>query len=383
MSGKIYLVGNEGELLKMEESPYEAEALLQILLAEYPDLLAGDQMRPTAPRRWLLISRELSVPGDETEKGRWSLDHLFIDQEGIPTLVEVKRSSNTQIRREVVGQMLDYAANGTLYWSLDQITSAFERRCERDGADPDAVIADLLRDEAESDPAEFWQSVKTNLQAGRVRLVFVADQIPQELRRIIEFLNDQMDPAEVLGVEVPQFVGEGRQALVPRVVGMTAEAERRKTVGTITSRRWDEESFFEELTRQRPSIEVEAAQRLLNWARANGLEVRWGSGSKNGSFSPKARIDNDIAHLFAVYTDFNIQFAFAAMNVPPFDQLEGRRELANRLRSVVAGLEFGDDKLEAWPFSGRGTVTTGNVEAFLEVWDWFLAQLYERRRADL
>ena len=29
-----------------------------------------------------------------------------------PTLVEVKRSSDTRIRREVVGQMLDYAANG-------------------------------------------------------------------------------------------------------------------------------------------------------------------------------------------------------------------------------------------------------------------------------
>ena len=39
MSGKIYLVGGDGELLAMEEEPYEAEALLQRLLAEYPDLM--------------------------------------------------------------------------------------------------------------------------------------------------------------------------------------------------------------------------------------------------------------------------------------------------------------------------------------------------------
>lgn len=199
MSGKIYLVGDSGDLMVMDEAPYKAEELLQKLLADYPDLLAGDQMRPSAPRRWLLVSRELSVPDDESEKGRWSLDHLFIDQEGIPTLVEVKRSSNTQIRREVVGQMLDYAANGTVYWSLEQILAAFERRCDRDGLDPDQAVRTFLGDESEWESSDFWQATKTNLQAGRIRLVFVADRIPPELRRIIEFLNEQMDPAEVLG----------------------------------------------------------------------------------------------------------------------------------------------------------------------------------------
>jgi len=53
----------------------------------------------------------------------------------------------------------------------------------------------------------FWEQVKTNLQARKIRLIFVADQIPSELRRIIEFLNTQMDPAEVLAIEVRQFVG--------------------------------------------------------------------------------------------------------------------------------------------------------------------------------
>ena len=38
------------------------------------------------------------------------MDHLYIDQNAWPTLVEVKRSKDTRIRREVVGQMMDYAA---------------------------------------------------------------------------------------------------------------------------------------------------------------------------------------------------------------------------------------------------------------------------------
>jgi hypothetical protein len=62
------------------------------------------------PRRFLLVRREAPVPDRENGGIRWSIDHLFLDQDAIPTLVEVKRSSDTRIRREVVGQMLDYAA---------------------------------------------------------------------------------------------------------------------------------------------------------------------------------------------------------------------------------------------------------------------------------
>ena len=47
----------------MEELPYDAEKALQELLAEHPDLLAGDQIDSNEPRRWLLVSREMPVPG--------------------------------------------------------------------------------------------------------------------------------------------------------------------------------------------------------------------------------------------------------------------------------------------------------------------------------
>ena len=54
--------------------------------------------------------------------------------------------------------------------------------------------------------------------------MFVADEIPRELRRIIEFLNEKMSSVEVLGVEIRQYRGEGISALVPRVVGQTESA---------------------------------------------------------------------------------------------------------------------------------------------------------------
>jgi hypothetical protein len=111
VAGRVYLLKEDSKLLAMDEAPYDSESLLQKLLADHPDLLAGDQIDAEEPRRWLLVTREIAVPGEQDGAGRWSLDHLFLDQDAIPTLVEVKRSSDTRIRREVVSQMLDYRAN--------------------------------------------------------------------------------------------------------------------------------------------------------------------------------------------------------------------------------------------------------------------------------
>lgn len=213
MSGGIYLIQNDGGLVEMTEQDYASEDLLQKLLADHPNLLAGDQIDATEPRRWLLVSRELSLASEEDGAGRWSVDHLFLDQDAIPTIVEVKRSTDSRIRREVVGQMLDYAANAVVYWPVEMLRA----RLEESQKAPEQELYEFLGSGV--DLNDFWQKVKTNLQAGRVRLIFVADKVPAELRRVVEFLNLQMDPAEVLAVEIKQYTGQGLKTLVPRVFG--------------------------------------------------------------------------------------------------------------------------------------------------------------------
>ena len=181
-------------------------------------------------QRWLLVKREVGVPGSATAGPRWSLDHLFIDDQAVPTLVEVKRSDDTRIRREVVGQMLDYAANGVVYWPAERLRSDFEARCAREGLDPLDELRSSLGDEVE--PERFWDDVEQNLRSGRVRLLFVSESIPPELRRVIEFLNERMSPTEVLGIEIKQYLGSGDlKTLVPRVVGQTEQARLQKVGG--------------------------------------------------------------------------------------------------------------------------------------------------------
>ena len=93
------------------------------------------------------------------------MDHLFLDQDAVPTLVEVKRSSDTRIRREVVGQMLDYAANAVVYWPVERLRATFEASCETTGRDSQDVVLELVEDGETVDG--FWDRVSTNLRAAR------------------------------------------------------------------------------------------------------------------------------------------------------------------------------------------------------------------------
>lgn len=206
MASGVFVLKDKDTLVPMEAADFASENDFQLLLAKFPELLSGDQIDPSSPRKWILVRREMAVPSEENGGGPWSLDHLFLDQDGVPTLVEVKRKADSRIRREVVGQMLDYAANCVVYWPVEGLQADLEATSAAQEKSSAEALSEVLGPEASE--AEFWLKVKTNLEAGRIRLLFVADAIPPELRRIIEFLNKQMNPAEVLGVELRQFVGQ-------------------------------------------------------------------------------------------------------------------------------------------------------------------------------
>ena len=193
----VFVLRDEATLVPMAAASFATEDDFQRLLASFPELLAGDQIDTEVPRRFMLVAREQGIADGEGGGARWSLDHLFLDQDGIPTLVEVKRGTDTRIRREVVGQMLDYAANSILHWPVEELRARFGSRCGEEGRDPEAVLAELIGPGRNGEG--FWSQVRTNLQAGRVRLLFVADRVPPELRRVVEFLNRQMQPAAMPG----------------------------------------------------------------------------------------------------------------------------------------------------------------------------------------
>lgn len=359
----------------MEETPYDSENLLQDLLATHPDLLAGEQINVEEPRRWILVTREMSVPDQVDGNARWSLDHLFLDQDAVPTLVEVKRSSDTRIRREVVGQMLDYAANAVAYWPVEEIRAKFERRCDESGESPEAVLKNVLG--LEEDTNDYWNRVKTNLQAGKIRLVFLADVIPAELRRIVEFLNAQMDPAEVIAIEVKQFIGKGMKTLVPRVLGQSESARQKKTSSSSNANQWDESLFFERILKSRGTDECAVARKCLNWAKDNGLRIWWGKGKNDGSFFPL--YDNRFGKnfLFSVWSYGRVELQFQHMKTPPFNDELKRWEIAQFI-SAATGALISKDSLGKRPSFGLDLLVDPKaLNSFLTSFDWVLEKIRE------
>lgn len=379
MYGKIYLRQPDGSLRAMCEAPFDREDILQKLLEDYPDLLAGEQMNPEEPRRWLLIGREQGVPDEVGASNRWSVDHLFLDQEGIPTLVEVKRSTDTRIRREVVGQMLDYAANAVLYWPVENIRLTWEQQCGHREMDPGELILELLGRGGEGLELveNFWETVKTNLQAGRIRMVFLADIIPPELRRVVEFLNGQMDPAEVVAVEVRQFIGDGLQSLVPRVLGQTATAQKRKAGASRPGRQWDEVSFLADLETRSGSGAKRIAQGLVAWTASQVKRVWWGNGFKDGSFVPMASLPGGVeAVLFSIWTNGSVELGFQYLQrKTPFNLEENRIELLSRLRAIP-GLDLPVDSYNRRPNFPLAVLENPEaLEQFKQVMAWAFAGL--------
>jgi len=376
VSGGIYLIRDGDQLVEMTEQLYSSEEILQSLLAQYPNLLAGDQMDSDSPRRWLLVSREMALPSDELEGGRWSVDHLFLDQEGIPTLVEVKRSSDTRLRREVVGQLLEYAANAVLYWPVERIAEEFLNECERQGSDPDEQLQDVAGSDVEADT--FWDRVRTNLQAGRVRLVFVADVVPRELRRIVEFLNEQMAPADVFALEVKQFTGGGLTTLVPRLIGATERKPSPRSTGQ--RRHWSEEEFFAQLESGHGTAIADASRKLLTGLRGiEGVEIWWGQGMRTGSLTPwilKGAVKYQFFTLYSARA--RIEFSFGVLkNRPEFESAERREELRCRL-NALDGFDIPPEGIEKWPsLPVEPLLDDENRKRFVGIIEWLVEEIYK------
>lgn len=206
-----------GKLVKLDPDSSSSESQgLQIWLAEHPELLGGEEMDPNDPRRFLLVKREV-------HDSSGFLDHLFIDQAAVPTFVEAKLASNSDSRRKVVGQLLDYASEAATSWTADRLAGWLTERCTGEGLDPAEVLGDF--EPTPSDPDSFWNVAQENLRAGNVRLMFACDEVPPSLQRIIEYLNERMDPTEVLALQVQCLRAEGQRIYSSTLIGATERAQ--------------------------------------------------------------------------------------------------------------------------------------------------------------
>ena len=346
--GNVYVLQNDGGTVPMNRIWCKDEDReLQQILEKNPDLLPGDQINPDDPRSWLLIKREMPVQDPSTGSDRWSVDFFFVDQDAVPTFVECKRFHDTRARREVVGQVLEYAANGHYYWTRDTIRGFAAKSAQDKGTTLEEALR-TLRGDDDNDVEAFLEQVEGNLREGQVRIVFFLEDSPFELRSVVDFLNKQMERSEVLLVEARQYEREGLKVVVPVLFGYTEEARMVKKPPRPPPpgrRKWDEVSFFEELRANVDGGSVEAVRRLYDHCESLGCVMSWGTAKRRGSFNVKC-LSMCPRSFLTICTDGQLRFNFGWLTES--EQAEQLREQLKPVASDVVGISLPDDFRDRW-----------------------------------
>ncbi|PBB18859.1 hypothetical protein FJ420_06825 [Mesorhizobium sp. B3-1-3] len=187
------------------------EAAIQDLIHRFPSCLPIAEIDPLFANP-VSICRELSTPAGP-------IDNFMVTPTGLPVLVECKLWRNPEGRREVVGQILDYAKELAL-WTSSDLQREASRRVGREGN----VILDLVRAAGNDvDEISFNDALTLNLRRGRFLLLIVGDGIRVGVETIAEYLQGHSGLHFTLGlVEMPIYqLVDGARIVVPRVLAKT------------------------------------------------------------------------------------------------------------------------------------------------------------------
>ena len=283
MAGKIYLINNDDELVEINEKKHTRELDFQDIIKTHPDLIPGDQIDSEDPRRWLFVGEEVHFP--TLGGGDIRLDLLFLDQDGIPTLVEMKKSDNKELKREVASQILEYGANILLSMDARNLRKMVEEN-------NDISIREFLNKEIKEE--EFWEKVYNNLNADKIRLLIIADEIPNRLQNILEFINRNMDSVEILSVEIKQYTKDNETTLVSRVLGQSIEAQMKKSGKTTGEPLLNENNIYEKLDQYGKDF----FYNLFKFSKKEQLKINWGT----KGFSINVPINGTNVSIFRGYT---------------------------------------------------------------------------------
>lgn len=148
-----------------------SEADIQDLVHKHPGSLPIEEVDPSF-KSPIAICRELMTPAGV-------IDNLLVTPSGLPILVECKLWRNPESRREVVGQILDYA-KGLSRWTSADLQREVIRRLGRQGN----AMLDLVRAvDPTVDEITFNDTLSHNLRRRRFLLLVVGDGIREVSNR--------------------------------------------------------------------------------------------------------------------------------------------------------------------------------------------------------
>ena len=285
------IITAEGAVQMLERLPLQVrnvdEGWLQNRLHQCPEVLPIGEIDPSFG--------PLIPVGREIGTAVGPIDNLYVSPQGLLTIVEAKLWRNPQARREVIGQILDYAKEISR-WSYDDIDARAKEKAGKS-------LWELVREKGDLDEPRFIDAVSRNMRSGAFLLLIVGDGIREEMESLARFIQENNQLRFTLAlVELQLYKLQDGLLVVPSIVARTTEITRAivqvRTSGEAqvdvslgivddegdgTSQRRVKiqlEEFFRELSKSSDPAAVDVARRLYeDFSQDSRFQIDWGSGS--------------------------------------------------------------------------------------------------------
>ena len=296
--GTPYFI-SETNSLKLERVPLNEklfqENWLQKLIHNNPQVLPIDEIESGfAPL--ISLGREIS-----TSVGY--IDNLYISPNGYLTIVETKLWRNPEAKREVVGQIIDYAKELTT-WSFSKLNESVKKSSQLNNQNSKGII-DLIKEFDfidENQEQTIIDNIERNLKRGRLLLLIVGDGIRESVEEMVDYLSNTPQIQFTLGlVELQVYKNPNQETnliVIPNLITRTREITRaiikiqnnnldnqisietdfkeEKQKTNYTRKTLTEDDFFETLSSKKNNDYKELAKNILNEFIEDGFLVEWG-----------------------------------------------------------------------------------------------------------
>ncbi len=277
------------------------ENWIQNLIQNNPDILPIREIEP-------VFSPAISI-GREVMTSVGYIDNLFISPDGYLTIVETKLWRNPEARREVVGQILDYAKELSkwTFTDLDKSVVAYNQLCNNNG---DGLLATVRKSYEldEADEQYFIDNISKNLKQGRFLLLIVGDGIRESVEDMVEYLSQtpqlyftlalvelqvfKLHETDNSLIILPQLITRTREitrAIVRIEVNNSADlkvsietdlsTESNMQASTTKRLSISAQDYFEQLEKNKGKNIAEFAGQIIKDSEKLGLYIEWNSGS--------------------------------------------------------------------------------------------------------
>lgn len=282
MSGVLYRKAG-GAWTSPTESGYVSEDHLQAMIDEFPELLPG-----VSPDSY--VCREFS-----TDSG--PIDNLIINaKDGSLTLVECKLAKNPEVRRKILGQIIDYAAS----LSRLDFDEFHQRWKDRGGVDLTAI---------ETAKGPLSLAVTSNLETARFTLLLAVDEINEPLKQMVEYIQDKTDSTtRVALIELARHITGDVEILIPQTYGY--EALKPQTAARSDREPWSKDEYTAWLLKNEPTS-VALFESVMNTLENRGFV--WGgtkSTTPSGAICVKTSKGYRYPLVFHTFSDATVEVRF-------------------------------------------------------------------------